>query len=423
MTSPNRTPWLLLASIYTTQYLGFSFIIAAAVAILRHQGVALDKLALINLIAIPLAGKILYAPFIDHYRLFFKGHYRSWLIVAQVCMTALLFITGFLNVEHQFNFILMVLALYTLAAGIQDVAIDGLACKLFNQQQRQLANSLQYSSNLLGNIIGGGVILMLYPWLQWHGALWMLAALTSISWLQLLWFKESEFKSDSDDQLARFKFRQLGRDAFTFIKRHRSWFLLLFIYPIGISPAFAILNPALVDAGWALSDIGFATKVAGSLVGMLSALLAAPIISRLGRNRALIFLTFAQAFALLFMLPVAMGYSSKLTVYAAIFAYFAIYPALLATLSTIIMDRAATMQAKATFFTLQLSTIVVMGFVYSAFSLTLAQHMGYTSVIIITICLTLLIALLAKRILSSLSEPDKDQNLTSPEKQPAFEQT
>jgi len=45
-------PWFLLISIYTTQYIGVAFIISAAFAILRQSGIALDKLALLNLIAI-----------------------------------------------------------------------------------------------------------------------------------------------------------------------------------------------------------------------------------------------------------------------------------------------------------------------------------------------------------------------------------
>ncbi|MFI7984003.1 MFS transporter, partial [Acinetobacter baumannii] len=140
---------------YTTQYIGVAFIMSAAFAILRQSGIALDQLAMLNLIAIPMLGKILYAPFVDSFRLFFQGQYRSWLIFAQFCMMILLVICGWLDIQRQFSIVLILFIVYTLFMSIQDVAIDGLASKIFQASERQFANSIQYASNLLGNIIGG----------------------------------------------------------------------------------------------------------------------------------------------------------------------------------------------------------------------------------------------------------------------------
>lgn len=54
-----------------------AFILSAAFAILRQSDTALDQLALLNLVAIPMFGKSLYAPFVDSFRLFFQGQNRS----------------------------------------------------------------------------------------------------------------------------------------------------------------------------------------------------------------------------------------------------------------------------------------------------------------------------------------------------------
>lgn len=109
----NKKPWPLLISVYTTQYIGIAFIISAAFAILRQSGIALDKLALINLVALPLLGKVLYAPLVDSFRLYFQGQYRSWLLTAQSMMTLLLFICGFLDIQHHFSTILILFIIYT----------------------------------------------------------------------------------------------------------------------------------------------------------------------------------------------------------------------------------------------------------------------------------------------------------------------
>lgn len=385
-----RKPWLLLVSVYVTQYMGIAFIIAAAVAIMRQQGVALDRLAQLNLIALPIAGKILYAPFIDRYRPFFRGQYRSWLIIAQALMAVTLVGTGMLDIQKQFSTILLLLMVYGFAVSVQDVAVDGLSCKIFEAHRRQQASSLQYASNLVGNIVGGGVLLLCYPWLQWQGALWVLAALTTLTCLQLLFFTEPPATGDTTAQARGLsaRFRQLGRDVSAFIGRQRRWFLLLLVYPVGFASGFALLNPMLVDAGWSLGDIGFATKVVGSLVGVFSALMASPLINWLGRKRALLVLTLAQAVGMLLMLPVALGLTDKLHAYLAIAGYFAVNPALLAVLATLIMDRAAQAEAKATFFTLQISLVVFMGFAYSALGMIAAKHVGYFLVVVATVILT-----------------------------------
>jgi len=396
-------PWLLLVSVYTTQYIGIAFIISAAFAILRHSGIALDKLALLNLIAIPMLGKVLYAPFVDSFRLFFKGQYRSWLIFAQMCMTVLLLLCSMMDIQQQFSAILVLFIVYTLFMSVQDVAVDGLACKIFQAPERQFANSIQYASNLLGNIIGGGLLLMLYPWLEWQGALWVLAGLTSITWLQLLFYQEPENTWGNPHTGLAAQFKSLGQQIKLFVQQHKVWFVLLFLYPMGFTAVFGILNPLLVDAKWSMQDIGFATKIFGSIVGVASAFLATLLINKLQRKKALIILTLVQGLALLLFIPLTLGYATKPLVYLAIFGYFLANPGLMATLSTLIMDRASEMPAKATFFSLQLSLIVFMGFAYSSLGLTLAQHFSYSFVVLLTFACAICVAGLTWKFVPSSS--------------------
>lgn len=392
-----NTPWLMLASLYITQYIGIAFILSAATAILRQQGVALDKLALLNLAVLPMAGKVIYAPIIDRYTLSIQGQYRGWLLIAQTGMTLLLIISGLIDFKQQFNLLLLIFAAYVLLMSIQDVAVDGLSCKLFNIKTRQLANSIQFSGNLMGNVMGGGIILMLYPWLNWQGSLWFLASLTCVCIYQLTRFNEPQqlVKGNSNDGLKS----SLKSELKPFIRHHKHWFILLFLYPIGSTVGFALLNPLLVDSGWALDKIGFVSKIYGSIIGLFSAAIAAPLMTWIGREKALISLITAQAFALMMMIPLALGHTQQWLVYSAVTAHFCCFPALLVVTSTLMMDKAAETSYKATFFTLQFSFASVFGFTYSALSMTLATQIGYSLVVIIGSGLTLIIALLSHLIL------------------------
>lgn len=393
---------LLIASLGTTQYMGIVFIMAAMLSIMRQNGASLHELALVNLAALPVLGKILYAYFADRYRLFFAGQYRSWLLVSQGLMALLLVAVSAFDLTQHLSIIIALVVVYALAVSVQDVAIDGLSCKLFHQNQRQIANSMQLAGNMLGTVIGGGVSLMLYPWLGWQGLLLGLALLSLISWLQVLLLREpGQAAEHAEQSLAGSTLGAMLKSCWRFIKDNRSWFLLLLISPLSFAMAFSILNPVLVDSGWTLEDIGFSTRVVGSLVGVASALCAALIISHLGRKRALLTLTLATAVALLCMLPLAYGKTSPAYVYFAIVSYFAVQPALMATYATIAMDKAARTPIKATLFSLQFSLFSAMGFVYSAVSLSLAAILGYAAVVIATLVLCLLVAAVAQRILPS----------------------
>lgn len=408
--SSNRKPWVLLASIYITQYIGLAFIFASSVAIMRDMKMPLNKIALLNFIALPLLLKILYAPFIDLIRPSFmhrqlQGRYRSWLLIAQFLMMILLVIIGMLDIATQFSLMIGLMLVYALAVSVQDVAVDGLANKIFSKNERQRANSVQFSGNLVGNIIGGGLILMAYPWLQWQGALLVLALLTSISWLQLLRYVEPtiELPENADTRTAATQFVQktsLTRSLvillvamWQFIRSNLAWFILLVIYPVGFSAGFTLLNPILVDAHWTFADIGFVTKVYGSVIGVISALSASLLIDKMGRVKTLLVLTVAQALVLMLFLPLSYGYTNKLMVYSAVTTYFLVNPALMATGATIAMDKASLKSAKATFFTLQLGTLSFMGFVCAGVAMTAANTFGYSKVLMASISLTLIIVL------------------------------
>lgn len=405
-----NTPWLMLASLYITQYIGIAFILSAATAILRQQGVALDELALLNLAVLPMAGKVIYAPIIDRYTLSIQGQYRGWLLIAQTGMMLLLIISGLIDFKQQFNLLLLTFSVYVLLMSIQDVAVDGLSCKLFNIKTRQLANSIQFSGNLMGNVIGGGIILMLYPWLNWQGSLWLLASLTCVSIYQLMRFNEPHqlMKDNSNSDLEP---SSLKSELIQFITHHKPWFILLLLYPIGSTVGFALLNPLLVDSGWALDEIGFVSKIYGSIIGLFSAAIAAPLMTWIGREKSLISLIIAQAFALMMMIPLALGHTQQWLVYSAVTAHFCCFPALLVVTSTLMMDKAAKTSYKATFFTLQFSFASVFGFAYSALSMTLATQVGYSLVVIIGSGLTLAISLLIHFILLKNKKPNHTVSL------------
>ena len=112
--------WLMLTTLYISQYIGISFVLTALVVVLRASGFALDKLALLNLIAFPIAGKLFFALAVDHILTLFQGRYRGWLIIAQGSMAVLLVVISFVDITQHFYTVVGLFFLYSIMTCIQD---------------------------------------------------------------------------------------------------------------------------------------------------------------------------------------------------------------------------------------------------------------------------------------------------------------
>ena len=97
----------------------------------------------------------------------------------------------------------------------------------------------------------------------------------------------------------------------------------------------------------------------------------------LGRAKALLSLMFLQSVVLIALIPLTQGYAGAIGIYVALGLYSLIQPALLATVSTVIMDKASVTTSKSTFFSLQLTIVVFMGFVYSALGIQMCIRDRY----------------------------------------------
>lgn len=375
-----RGTYLLLGSLYITQYLGLGFFFTALVAILRQQGVPLEQLSAIYVLGLFWILKFLWAPLVDRVSFGRLGHYRGWLIVMQSLLVVTLIIMGFFDLGSQLGLILGLCMLVGLFSATQDIAADALSCCLLSPAERGVGNGIQIGGGLLGNVIGGGLVLILYPTIGWFGSMLLLAGGTAITLVQLWFFREPATimaRHTSHSEHARF------RDLLTFFGRPGMWrwLIILLLYPLGVSTAYGLITPLLVDAGWSLERIGFSINIVGSLIGMLSAVGVGWLIRRVGRKPVMFSTALAMGGGLLLLLAPALGVTDNLTVWAAIGALFLLYSPASAVLSTVMMDNAR-FGAAGTDFTLQYCVYALVGFVAGGAGLGLAGAFGYPAVIV-----------------------------------------
>ncbi|SPY09356.1 MFS transporter [Oligella urethralis] len=231
--SASRNPWFMLIMVYITQYIGISFLFTGGIVIFRTLGVPLEQLSLVFWVMLPIALRLIFSLFVDKVSTFLQGHYRGWLLIAQMMMTTLLVVISFIDPLHRFYWMLGLFFVYAIFTGIQDVSVDGLVCKIFPTQKRQQANALQYAGSFIGNAVGGGVVLMFYQTLGWQGSLLFLASLTMISVCQITFYREP---AEAVTPLSKeWVSLSLWAEFKSFIKRHVKWLLFLLVAAFGIS--------------------------------------------------------------------------------------------------------------------------------------------------------------------------------------------
>jgi len=382
--------WRLLASLYSTQFLGLMFFVVAMAAILRERGASLDTIGLVYLLGMVWPLKALWAPWIDRYAIGRRGHYRGWLLFTQGGMVLCLALIGVLDLQADFTSIYLLCLATSLLSATQDIAVDGLACRLLTPADRGFGNGLQIGGGLVGNLVGGGAMLMLYPTIGWMGCCLALAALTSVSWLQLLRYQEPAWPRPAQpggySRLIGF-WRGPGRMRLL---------LLLLIYPAGSALAYSIVMPALVDAGWTLESIGLIVNVLGSLAGLAAALAYGRLLRRYSRRRAMVAAALLQWLGIAGLALPAMGWGGSVVAGAAVVAYFLLYNPAATVLATLMMDQSS-QASPATDYTLQVSLSQCFVMVLTSAGAMLAGRIGYGGVIGVAVILALLAAIASLR--------------------------
>lgn len=369
--------WCLIASLYVTQFLPVAFFFMGLPAILRSEGRSLEEIGTLYLLGFVWVLKIFWAPLVDRFSLPALGRYRGWLIVTQSVMILLLLVIGQIGGTDDLGQIIVLSLLLTVFAATQDIATDALTIKLLPPEKRSWGNSVQVAGGLIGIVLGGGATLMLYECVGWRGCFLLMAALLCLALAQVLALKEPR---DEAAEAAPVGYSRLWR----FWKKPGTgrWVVMMLTVPVGIGMTFGLVTPMLIDIGWSTDSVGFVINIAGSLVGLLSVFVMGWLVQRFGRRRMIITAAFAQAVAILAILPLATGSVSTLQILPGLLAVFLIYNPLATVMLTVMMDRCDSNSA-GTDFTAQYSLYSFVGFASGALALNLASSLGYAGVVVL----------------------------------------
>lgn len=364
-----------LAALYVSQALPLGFFVIALPAILRTGGFPLEKLGLLSALALPWLIKFLWAPLVDRFGAR-RSHYRSWILPLQLgCVVVVAWIAS-LDLSLDIDRLVIAGALFMLLSATQDIATDGLAVRILAPSERGLGNGVQVAGYYLGQVLGGGGVLILYGRFGWTPAIGAMAVVLAVP---MLWMSRLQEPDDPPTARGRVGFADLGR----FFRRPSilPWLGVVLLWRAGETMVQWMWNPMLVDRGFRLEEIGVMLGVVGSIAAFVGAMAGGALVGRWGRRRTLIGFGALQAMALATYIVPALGGGGLVAIYGAIVASGLGGGLATAALYTGMMDRSASATA-ATDFTTQQSLaaigplIAAAGSGWSAATLGYAGHFG-----------------------------------------------
>ncbi|MEU1884845.1 MFS transporter [Micromonospora sp. WMMD987] len=376
-----------LTALYVTQYLGIGFITVGLTAILRDGGTSLDTLALLQFVGLVWPLKFLWAPLLDRYGSRRHGHYRSWLLPLQAGLVlSLLALLPFADPTRQLGPVVAICAAYVFLSATQDIAVDAVAVRVLSTGTRGAGNGIQVAASYLGNLLGGGACVLVYDRYGWVPAIGLLAALTAVG----LWVVWRLREPSRDDRVAGAG--QAYRALLSVFGQPGCRWWTFGVVPLvytGAGAAYALVTPALVDAGWSLARIGVVTGVVISAPAIVAGLLAGIGVDRFGRGRLLVVGGAALAVSTGLLLPLMNGRAPLAATVVALCCFMAAYTVANVVLYVVNMDysRAGT---GGTDFTVLSSFGLVCSFLAASVGLAAADRFGYPAVAVGSVVLVAL---------------------------------
>ena len=378
---------ILLAALYAAQFILTTFFIQTVPIFMRQQNMSLDAIGFLSFLILPSALKFLWSPFIDRYRIHGLGHYRGWIICFQILLALVTFGCAFIDIQENFNILIICMFCAFLFSSSQDIATDALAVNLLEPQERGLGNAIQAGGNVFGAIIGGGGVLILLDTVGWKYSLILMSGIMLLTLIPVLFHRE---KISQKPKKSNF-FKSYFQPFIKFLSRPKRlpWLFIVLLYMGGEMMSGTMLRPLFVDRGLSLSDIGLMLGIVSYSVRIASALIAGFIITKIGRIRSLILFGLAAGVTTLLYIIPAMGVSNLPALYAVSITVNAAQSMAYTALLSAMMDKCKR-ETAATDYTLQVSVSYVGGVAASVLSGAIANAAGYTFMFVISAAVSLL---------------------------------
>lgn len=252
---------------------------------MRSEAVDLAVIGLFSFVQIPYSLKVLWAPFMDYFRIPGFHSRAGWMLVTQVFLAAAIFFMGRLDpVKSPWIIALMAFFVCFLSAS-QDIAIDGYRAELLSEKERGMGAALASVGGRASFLVSGSLALVLSQHLPWSTVYSLMAACMGVGIIGSLLSPPAETTSRPVTSL-----KQTVVEPFKgILTREKAIWLLVFIllFKLGDVVAGKMLSPFLIDTGFSREQLGIVNKGFGLVVSLVGGVLGGALYAKWGMRKSL----------------------------------------------------------------------------------------------------------------------------------------
>jgi MFS family permease len=389
----------VLFNLYIAQAVPMSFFTTVVPVIMRQENYSLETIGLLQLVKLPWVLKFLWAPLVDNKANSVK-HYKRWIYTSEFFYAAIIFSIGFFSLQANFSLIIILMLLAVVASATQDIATDAYSILILKKKERGYGNSMQSAGGFAGNLVGSGVLLIVYYYLGWVYLMACLALFVLLAIVPLrLYNSKPIIKPPREKKVSL-------TDIWVFMRLPGMvlWLLVLFLYFSGIMGIMAMLKPFLVDLGYSAKNIGFMVGIAGISTALIASLIGGYIVKKIGYFKALQYFLVISVFAALYFWRLSLTPEpSTKGIQGGISLLWTAYGLSMVAIYTAAMDMVRPGR-EGTDFTLQIVVTHLSGLIVAVMSGKIADVFGYSGLFSSQMALSLitffLLFLIRKRLSS-----------------------
>jgi PAT family beta-lactamase induction signal transducer AmpG len=271
---------------------------------MSSEQVDLRVIGLFSLVGLPYSLKVLWAPFMDRFRLPWLGRRRGWIVLAQLLLGGSVTAMGFLSPRSAPLALACLALLVAYLSASQDIVVDAYRADVLEPRELGAGAATTVVGYRVALLVSGALALILSDFLPWTTVYLSMGLLMAGCAIFTLLAPEPGQAVDAPRSLREAVIDPLA----SYFRRDGAVAMLAFImvYKLGDALAGVMTTPFLLDLGFTRTDVGTVNKAFGLISTIVGTLAGGGIVAHVGVNRSLWVFGFLQAvsnlaFALLAM--------------------------------------------------------------------------------------------------------------------------
>jgi MFS transporter, PAT family, beta-lactamase induction signal transducer AmpG len=256
-------------------------------AFLKTEGVDLKAIGAFALVGMPWTWKFSWAPLCDRYSIPGFGRRRTWMLVPQLGLLAVIAWMGTLHPAENIWPVVVASFLMTFLSATQDIAIDALRREILRDDELGLGNAMYVNAYRIAGLVPGSLALILADHMPW---MWVFAITAAFMIPGII---TSLLVSEPPASKSPRTIREAVVEPFREFLERKSLkaallvLVFIFFYKLGDQLCTSLATSFYLEMGFSKTEIGLVAKHAGLWPLVFGVTFGGIWMVKLGINRAL----------------------------------------------------------------------------------------------------------------------------------------